>query len=126
MLTTTLFMVKNSGSLQSQKRKSCSQPELEPRKKRKLDGGSKVTKQTTRKPSKNTVPLLLTKSEVEILCSLVPNLPWSTTRQITLQNNRIFYKKFFRGLAHNESRNNYNKAVYEAIGVDKCLGNLDA
>jgi len=47
-------------------------------------------------------------------------------KRITLEYNRKHYKKFFRGLQEGETRNNYNKAVFEAIDVEKCLGKLQS
>jgi len=65
--------------------------------------------------------------ELQYLCNLSPKCP-QVISTINLDNNRPFFKKFFRGINRDpinpESREEYNKEVFKVIGVDKCLGNL--
>jgi len=73
---------------------------------------------------KKVVPTIIPcfeQSVTEQLCSLTPQL--SLAEITTLDNDRNYYKTFFRG-CNQQDRDIYNKELFETIGVDKCLGKL--
>jgi len=84
---------------------------------------------STRKLSVGPVVIpQLTQEDLQHLCNLSPIIP-DNISTIKLDKNRSDFKNFFRGINRSsdnpESRETYNLEVYKAIGVGKCLGNLN-
>ena len=107
--------------------------ELPVKKKKKLGGKQnlmvrksqvKKKKKSGRKLAVQLVPLpFLSQSELEILCGLNPILEIPNHANY-IDKNRLYFKKFFRGFKKEagEKREHYDKELFEAIGVEKCLG----
>jgi len=82
----------------------------------------KKPKNTTCKPKIVHLPSEISVSGLQQLIKLQPNIP--EQKRVILDKNRQYFKNFFRGIRLDETRDNYNKEVFQAIGVGKCLGEL--